>query len=163
MGVSGDRWPLARSGCWDFFPASRGLLAFKRNRAGDAAGGKYGRRVRERKRRRRANAAFNHNCEKIDDGRRGSGPPCFWFVRQSLLQRLSSESGTHWILGCLLSKFDSSLSYHLSPSSRSWSGASDDRETRLLEGFPSLPALPPQSPLGLGFLVTSFVNFVFTT
>ena len=53
---------------------------------------------RERKR-RRANAAFNHNCEKIDDGRRGSGPPpCFWFVRQDLLQRLSSESETHWIL-----------------------------------------------------------------
>ena len=34
---------------------------------------------RERKR-RRANAAFNHNCEKTDDGRRGSGPPSLLLV-----------------------------------------------------------------------------------
>ena len=48
MGVSGDRWPARSLRPQDFFQqASRGLLAFKRNRGGDAAGGKYGRRVGE--------------------------------------------------------------------------------------------------------------------
>ena len=65
MGVSGDRWP-ARSSAAGI--SSRRAEVFwhsrETERGGDAAGGKYGRRVRERRKRRRANVVYDRNSFK---------------------------------------------------------------------------------------------------
>ena len=74
MGVSGDRGP-ARSG---LRISSRRAEVFWHSRETEGAtrqGVNMEEGLGRERKRRRANAAFNHNCEKTDDGRRGSGPP----------------------------------------------------------------------------------------
>ena len=117
---------------------------------------------RERKR-RRANAAFNHNCEKSDDGRRGSGPPpasgLLGMTSYSFYQVGLKPIGLLWY-GCRLSKF---LSYHLSPSSALERGKRRPRNTTFGKVSPPFSLFPsPQSLLSLGSWVTSFEKFMLT-
>ena len=157
MGIDG---PLARSGLR--ISSSRQAEVFwhsrETERGGDAAGGKYGRRVGERRKRRRANAAFNHNCEKTDDGRRGSGPPpasgLLGMTSYSFYQVGLKPIGLLWY-GCRLSKF---LSCHLSPSSALERGKRRPRNTTFGKVSPPLP----QSLLSFGFMMASFEKCMLT-
>ena len=73
VGIDG---PLARSGL--MISSSRQAEVFWHSRETEGAtrqGVNMEEGLGRERKRRRANAAFNHNCEKTDDGRRGSGPP----------------------------------------------------------------------------------------
>ena len=139
MGVSGDRWP-ARSSAAGI--SSRRAEVFWHSRETEGAtrqGVNMEEGLGRERKRRRAYAAFNHNCEKTDDGRRGSGPPpasgLLGMTSYSFYQVGLKPIGLLWY-GCRLSKF---LSYHLSPSSALERGKRRPRNTTF--GKVSLPSL----------------------
>ena len=156
MGVSGDRWP-ARSSAAGI--SSRRAEVFWHSRETEGAtrqGVNMEEGLGRERKRRRANAAFNHNCEKTDDGRRGSGPPA---AASGLLGMTFIKSETYLIM--VVVSQNPYLIIFLPPRGLE-AGQARTAKHDFWKGFPSLLFPSPQSLLSLGSWVISFEKFMLT-